>query len=350
MRLDLNPNISFFQIPEHTDEWYKAREEGIGASECATLFDGVDKYSCPAAMFHDKVGDYPRARFDNEATFHGRHLEDYVATMWQYWDGKSYIENYNSKTIVRKCTKVKAIIKNKKWPHLFVSLDRYMVPGSLSLISGLPMEDGGVLEIKTIEGWESSDWEAGIPPKYVIQIQQQLLVTGLDYAEMAVFRNGRHLSVLPFETNVDIQNAIVRLSTDFWVNRVLPAKAAFKKAVRGGKMDDARAVIDSFEPEPDSSEAYKMFLKAKFPQNEADEVIKYTDEYLALAASHKAYSQLTKLFQQKADYCYNNLLNECLKNNIKTIVLPKGKITLTTNNIIRNSYPDIQNLKPYYGQ
>lgn len=58
------------------------------------------------------------------------------------------------------------------------------------------MSGRGVLEIKTISGYNADKWEGGIPPYYIAQIQLYMLVLGYDYGQFAFLKDGRHMDVL----------------------------------------------------------------------------------------------------------------------------------------------------------
>jgi len=119
--------------------------------------------------------------------FMGRFMEDHIAELWSFWDGDtdSMMANFTAGTPVRKCRKQNAFIINPQFPHLFASVDRIINKG----------DNGkeGILEIKTISGFASDMWIAGIPPQYIVQLQQYLLVTGLEYGEMAILKE--HLAI-----------------------------------------------------------------------------------------------------------------------------------------------------------
>lgn len=245
------------------DEWLAFRFNGIGGSEVGTVL-GLNKYMSSLELFYKKISALKDTE-ENEAMFWGKALEEIIAERWQYWDGtpESMIENYYAGKIVRKCRRANAIIVNEKYPFLFCNLDR--------VINTNGNDKEGVLEIKTISGYSSAQWEGGIPPMYLMQLQTYLLITELEYGEIAMLRDGRYLEVLPFEKNETIQQAIIEQCSEFW-SRVERARKVMQEA---GVIDydelnnhpermQHNAMLQTIEPEPDGSEAYESFMSTRF--------------------------------------------------------------------------------------
>lgn len=289
------------RIPDHTPEWYARRQNGLGASEIGILL-GLSKYR-PTNMelWHFKVGTEKPPQFDNEAMFHGRGLEDYVANIWQYWDnnGASYVDNYNKGEVIRKCRKLVGFVTNPKYPHLFTNLDRVMEIGSPMMreaggMSDEMTEEMSPLEIKNMSKYVTDMWEGGIPINYTIQVQQQLLITEAKYAEIAYLVDGRNLNVRIIEPDKDLQDMIITRSTEFWesVEAGRHYFEIYKNARSEAEKQDAMGMIQMLEPEPDGSEAYKEYLSEKH-QREYDEVLA-SDDIAITAAKHRAYQALRK--------------------------------------------------------
>jgi hypothetical protein len=129
------PELSIDFIPYGTDEWYEYRKTGIGGSEIATIMGANKKYDCAARLYNVKIGRIVDKQQDNEAMYHGRHLEDYIANMWKYYNGRdNYIDNANEGKEQRQCIKVEGFIRNRMYPFLFASVDRLILPGVLNYL------------------------------------------------------------------------------------------------------------------------------------------------------------------------------------------------------------------------
>lgn len=243
------------------DQWYDYRQNGIGASEVATVL-GLNPYKSSIELFYEKIGQKSISREENAAMFWGTELESVIAEKWQYWDPASpdqetMIKNFRSKNIVRKCERVNRYIANPAMPHLFVSLDRR--------IHKQEQRGEGALEVKTISGWSSDQWEAGIPPAHIVQLQAQLMICDFNYGELAILKDGRTMEVFPFEKNETIQKTIIDKTRVFW-DLVIEAKGYITQMSEEveGMNDHYQSQIDALAPEPDGSISYENYLKEKY--------------------------------------------------------------------------------------
>jgi putative phage-type endonuclease len=286
-------------------DWLQYRYTGVGASEIGTLM-GLNAYECSTELYYRKIGMIPMNLEQNPAIFWGIELEGKIAENWQYWDGdeESMFHNKEAKKIIRRCRRVNAYIRNSLYPQLFVSLDR-VIPANPTLGTAT-----GCLECKCMNGFASKVWEDGIPPMYVTQMQTQMLVTGYQYAELATLVDGRYLSVIPFEANRVIQDAIIAKSEDFW-HRVLIGTGLYEsvqKAYESGEVDlahELEAEIDTYAPQPDGTPAYEAFLARRFKGGGGER--EGTKEEYMYAVDYVVHTELAKQETAKAMKASNNL-------------------------------------------
>lgn len=293
-------NIQIHKIEPRSPEWYKFRLGArVGCSEIRDLLIKNDGYSDSIMLYYKKLGLKKENDIDNEAMFHGRNQEDYIAEMWQYWDGKTdtynnknYLNNYNSGTIIRRCRKVNGIVTNTQYPYLFGNVDRLINKNTgFNLLTGEPLEKKGALEIKTVEGWAADKWEFGINPAYVSQLMGYLMLFELDYGEVAVLKNGRFLDVFPFQRNNDIIEIINNHVSVFMEKHVIPgiewaekyrqAISTYDKVLE----EESLAAIHEYEPEVSGMTAYEDFVKEKFKNQEIS--IQGNEEILTFARKDK---------------------------------------------------------------
>jgi hypothetical protein len=285
----MKSNLKIFYIPHHSDAWYRFRttgitaedaamfkcdqfEGGIGGSEIGTVLS-INKYSTPAKLFHEKVGTIQVAREDNQRMLWGRVLEEQIAKMWTYWDGSQdgYVENFNNNKIVRTCRNVNGYIWNPKYTWLFVSIDRLInIKDGFNLITGEKLTNEGILECKNMGYWANKMWEDGIPATYLAQITEQMIVLETDYVEVPMLIDGGRFHVEKFMLDEELAQQILRISKEFWYNRVLPGREAFRNRLHHEasgnimEIEKYQGIIDSLEPEPDESEAYADFMEERF--------------------------------------------------------------------------------------
>lgn len=256
--------VKFHDVPYGTKEWLEWRQRGIGGSEISILFGFMDKYSSPAKLYNLKIGRIEPDAYDNEAMAWGRWLESTILNRWQFYDGSvSYLENYRENKVIRRFKQNEGFAVNDLWPWLFYSEDGHFEDG-VSLITGEVIKKG-LLECKTITTQSAARWEHGIPPGYLYQVHQGMLIHELDYAEIVVLKDGRFLSVYPVERSNMICNQIVNYSKDFWYNRVVPGREAYEQFLIHEKMGktsmsgDYLFKVDDLEPMPDGSDGHKDF-------------------------------------------------------------------------------------------
>lgn len=287
-------------------EWLQHRKSGIGASEGGAVL-GLSSYTSSIELFYEKINPIAVPKVENIYMFMGKELEGFVAKMWEYWEGseESMIENFRAGKKVRECRELKAYVVNADYPHLFVSLDRVIVSTS---------DRRPILEIKTISGYESNKWEGGVPPAYIIQIQQQMLVYGAKEAELAIFKDGRRFEVLPFEINDGVCETILLRTDAFWKS-VLTGREIFlsikeaEQAYNLKKVETLWADLQALEPSPDGSEAYQDFLKEKYKIAKPGE-ISGSPAHFEAAVKHKEFKSRIKELEEYARKEQNFLCRE----------------------------------------
>lgn len=286
------------------EDWLAYRHTGIGASEVGIIM-GLDDYMSSLELFHYKTGAAYKFDVESMSQFMGREHEDMIAQLWQYWehDEDGMIKNFREGKIVRKCQRVNAYVRNPAYPWLFVSLDRK--------INKYGDKGEGTLELKTIGGYEADKWAAGIPPKWVAQVQTQMLVPEFDWGELALLQDGRHMSVLPFDKSEKIQEHVIIRTKDFWdrvvkgrmlVNEIYEARINFNNK----RVNDLTAEFDNLAPEPDGSLAYANYVSDKYNKPRYPDRAGSPAE-LEMAIKHKEVANQVKLITEEKTKLENYL-------------------------------------------
>jgi putative phage-type endonuclease len=287
------------------EEWVELRKSlvfkgMVGGSDASTLL-GLNPWTSKITRWNQSVGTANMKNIDNEVMFHGRLLEDYVADLWQYWTGDpvEMINNYQSKTKLRKSIRRNSIFINPEYPFLFANIDRQ--------ITSHDTEEGkGILEIKTISGYNADKWEGGIPPYYIAQIQLYMLVLGYNYGQFAFLKDGRHMDVFTVEANPDIQATIVEEAFNFY-NSVQDARKIIEEG-RPTNPTEAYRMISHLEP--DIEDEYKVdldqFLSEKHKAmvdrisiDSDDELKNLTREYVQARQEEKLAKETKQLHMQQ---------------------------------------------------
>ena len=287
------------------EEWVELRKSlvfkgMVGGSDASTLL-GINPWTSKITRWNQSVGTANMKNIDNEVMFHGRLLEDYVADLWQYWTGDpvEMINNYQSKTKLRKSIRRNSIFINPEYPFLFANIDRQ--------ITSHDTEEGkGILEIKTISGYNADKWEGGIPPYYIAQIQLYMLVLGYNYGQFAFLKDGRHMDVFTVEANPNIQATIVEEAFNFY-NSVQDARKIIEEG-RPTNPTEAYRMISHLEP--DIEDEYKVdldqFLSEKHKAmvdrvsiDSDDELKNLTREYVQARQEEKLAKETKQLHMQQ---------------------------------------------------
>jgi putative phage-type endonuclease len=192
------------------EEWLKARQLGIGASEIAAVL-GLDDYMTAYQVWQEKISEQATALHDNLCLFMGREMEEPIAKWY----------THETKRRRRRDNKIRI---HESLP-LLANLDRIALPTDEERAQGI---GPGILECKTVGLLAKGKWDQGFPNKYYLQIQQQLMVLGENYkwADLAVVVGGNvDFQIFRIEPDPRIFELIDKEAKVFWEfvkNRVPP--------------------------------------------------------------------------------------------------------------------------------
>ena len=303
------------------DEWLQFRSRGLGASEIGTLM-GVNSWKSPAELYYQKIGLIPQKVEPNIPMFMGTILEKTVAEIFEYWDGDdaSMLRNYEAGNKVRTLYEPVGYVVNPDYPHLFFSPDRLQIKSK-----NLRIRDGrinlenveAIIEIKTISGWSSKQWEGGIPPSYYLQLQTYLMGLALDTGYLVALEDGRNLKVHRFDKDLEMMEMIARMTTEFWA-RVEAGRLALELGQD----------YEEFAPPPDGTEAYSEFLNEKYKNPEEVSIVSNDeiDEYIRHYKQKN--EEIARLDEEKREA--SNYIKNYMGNNM-ILASDEGKVTWRPN-------------------
>lgn len=310
--------IKFYPITPNTDEWHTFRLNGVGASEAATVC-GINEYDSAVRLFHEKVGTQKSNFTGNERTFWGSFMEPIILDMWQYWDGKDFITNYNLKNVVRTHKIPNGVYVNTDYPWLFYTPDALINAGQLD-IYGNPLDQDCPLECKCIDKLAFQSY-GGLPRHYLYQITQEMLVMDVQYAEFVYHVGGNEFKVQGVELDMDIATEILEKTYIFWNKRVLPAR------------DQPIEVVQQLEPEADGTDGYTDFQKERFQKR--NDMIKGTDEMYKRLVMREYLLGYIALLDEQATKIKNEVLRLHVHEGVYKIDFGvKGKSTKTSRHVI----------------
>src|SRR5262245_49820853 len=181
--------------------WLEARRRGVGASDIAAIL-GRSSWKTAYHVYHEKLGSWVQA--DNPRMRWGRKLEDLVAQEYAELTGRFVFRPEET------------LLRSKAYPWMFASLDRLVHEVEDRSCLGREI----ILECKTAAE-DRGDWgEPGtdqVPEEYLLQAAHQMLVSGHDAVDLAVFfRRTAETRVYRLPRNDSVCANVLRAATDFW--------------------------------------------------------------------------------------------------------------------------------------
>lgn len=175
--------------PEQRQAWLAERRTGIGGSDAAAAV-GLSKWTTRLELFLDKRGELEKA--ESEPMLWGNLLEPVIRQ--RYCD-------VTGRTVVIP----PGIIRHPKVQFAL------MTPDGIA-------DESRVLQVKTArtaEGW-GEPGSAEIPQDYLLQVNHEMFVTGLEVADVAVLVGGSDFRIYVVEADTELQTMLIEQERQFW--------------------------------------------------------------------------------------------------------------------------------------
>lgn len=261
--------------PATEEEWHKLRQNHIGGSEIAALFDVQPDYALSRfALWHVKAGNTPPPPVGGDRVKWGNRLEPYIAA------GAAEDEGW---TISKG-----GYVIDAQQPHMGCTLD--------FIIEQAPDRNTrGALECKNADWLQHKRvWEGEEPPVHIgLQLQQQLGCTGFQWGVVACLVGGNDLKLYRYEAKPKIIAEIRRRIAAFYASIEAgeepkpdgsSTSAAVLRALYESPADDVADMIDNAEMSAECA----RFLRAKEIEKEAEKTKKEAENRIkALLANHQ---------------------------------------------------------------
>jgi putative phage-type endonuclease len=259
-----------------TPEWQEVHRSGIGSSDAAAAL-GLSPYVSPYTLYLEKADQFDRARdeYAEELMYWGTALEPVVATRFfaehpEIWETTS---------------EPPVTVRSTVHPFMLASLDREIAAPKLGK---------GALEIKCTGAFLAADWSNGVPDDVTLQVLHQLVVTGYQWAWVAVLIGGnRYLDFF-----------IDRADHEATIAGMIDREAAFWQLVTDGTppaidgssstRDSIRQLVGESVPESEielPAEALVLRAKRDSGKRARDEmaaiVTRYENEFAALMGTNE---------------------------------------------------------------
>ena len=250
----------------HAD-WLRYRTMGIGGSDVSVIA-GINPYKSAYQLWLEKTGQTEPAESENEYTHFGTVLEPVIR--------KEFMERTGFKVRQKHM-----LLQSETYPFMLANLDGVVkVNGEMC-----------IFEAKTASAYKLDEWQSGIPPEYMLQVQHYMTVTDTKKAYIAALIGGNHFLYKLIERDNEIISKIIAMEKYFWEVNVLGRIAP--------DIDGTRATTEYFNSKYNSSNG----LAVRLPE----ELVSECEEYNRLA------DEIDRLTSAKDAVC--NRIKNVLKEN-----------------------------------
>ena len=250
----------------HTD-WIRYRTMGSGGSD-VSIIAGINLYKSAYQLWLEKTGRTEPAESENEYTHFGTVLEPVIRREFMERTGLKVRQKH-------------MLLQSEIYPFMLANLDGVVkVNGEMC-----------IFEAKTASAYKLDEWQSGIPPEYMLQVQHYMAVTDTKKAYIAAPIGGNHFLYKLIERDNEIISKIIAMEKYFWEVNVLGGIAP--------DIDGTRATTEYFNSKYNVSNG----LAVKLPE----ELISECEEYNRLA------DEIAKLTSAKDAVC--NRIKNVLKEN-----------------------------------
>lgn len=299
------------------DQWHAFRyNNGVGGSDIGEILDLNKNGKGSVKLFHEKIGWWSPQKDMDLNLYSGKVFEDKVVdAYWRYWDPteptiEKFLENVRNNHKPRKCRRINAFIQNPDYPGLFGEIDRKILRNKAY------NTPEGILEIKTSLGVIANQWKSEFPPSYILQIQTYLMITGLDYAEGFMLKDGRFPEYFPFEKEEELQDTIKETYKTFW-DKVQKGRQIIQEEKDEEKKQKA---IHELEPEMGKDlQPYAQFLKERYNPEVMVNKMPYTENLVRLAQRYLKANRLINKIEDHKTMLSNRMQDEMRYNSASMV-------------------------------
>ncbi len=191
-------------VPDDESHWLSLRAKDLTSTEISALFN-MSPYITEFELYHLKVGNIASSFAENDRSKWGTRLQDSIAT------GIAKDEGW----------KIRPMKEYMRIPELRLGSSFDFAIENTD--SSTELKDDGLLEIKNVDalifrdGWLiGDDKEVEAPPHIELQVQHQLLVSGLEYAWLGALVGGNKVMLSQRRKDETIFEKIKAKAEAFW--------------------------------------------------------------------------------------------------------------------------------------
>jgi putative phage-type endonuclease len=196
--LPIDPAVATVEAYSTEADWLAARRRGIGASEVAAVL-GLVRSRSPVAVWLDKVGlDDAGRPAEVEVLRWGKRLQRPIADGYAEETGRTLLDPGPY-----------TLLRSVRYPFLVASPD-YLLRAPAT------RPEVGLLEVKNVSAYARADWADDAPLPYLLQVQAQLLVSGLAWAAITALLGGSALLYKDVPPHAGVMDWLVEDLAAFW--------------------------------------------------------------------------------------------------------------------------------------
>ena len=253
MRKYLDASVIYNTKNISKEKWLKARKEGIGGSDAASVL-GLNPYKSSMRVYMDKistnhVGNKLKDIYEDES-IRDIYKHESIKDKLEIDKGVNYkmelgnkLKNFIANEFVLKTGKkvrsINGILKNDKYPFALANIDRAVIG------------EKAFLECKITNSYSKKLWQKEVPIYYKIQCYHYMAITGATHCYIAALIGNEELVIHRIDRNEELINEIMDLEKMFW-----------DKCILGEEL-----------PSPDGSEDYSKVLQVLYKDSIDEELI-----------------------------------------------------------------------------
>ena len=253
MRKYLDASVIYNTKNISKEKWLKARKEGIGGSDAASVL-GLNPYKSSMRVYMDKIStnhvgnklkdiyedESIRDIYKHESIKDKLEIDKEVNYKMELGNKlKNFIANEFVLKTGKKVRSINGILKNDKYPFALANIDRAVIG------------EKAFLECKITNSYSKKLWQKEVPIYYKIQCYHYMAITGATHCYIAALIGNEDLVIHRIDRNEELINEIMDLEKMFW-----------DKCILGEEL-----------PSPDGSEDYSKVLQVLYKDSIDEELI-----------------------------------------------------------------------------
>ena len=180
--------MRFIHVEQKSDGWHLLRKASIGSSD-APIIMGVSPWKTVQELWEEKTGRKKKKDFTSSSMQRGIDLEPVVRALVEFDTGLEFPS---------------IVVGHSEYEFLIASLDGYNAMTNAILEIKCPGHKDHMLAENEV-----------IPPKYVPQLQHQLLVTGAHFVRYVSY-NGKKMASIEMKPDKNYLDELLNRELKFW--------------------------------------------------------------------------------------------------------------------------------------